>query len=93
VWPKGVSLHVTAEVPTKQYEPRPTVVVVPPQVNDIAGLAMVPDAIEAAKEFCESDFSRFGKRIKRLRMKYDSSSGRFFVLGVEYVDGSQKSFS
>ncbi len=95
LWPANASLKCLAEVPipTALYEPRPQVVFLPSEPEGPDFLAAVPDALNEAKKFCEGDFHRCGKRIRRLRMRVDQSSGRCFVLGVDYVDGTHRSYS
>jgi len=93
LWPKEVGLQINTQVPTKKYEPQPSLVIVSPDAIGIDCLSTITDALDSAKEFCEAGFSQFGKRIRRIRMKLDMPSGRYFVLGVEYIDGSNRSFS
>ena len=92
VLPDELAFECAVEVPVSTYRPRPQAIFA------LAGRGMdavanVPDGLEAAKSFCESDFLATGKSISRVRMSFQPESTRFVVLDVRYVDGTHRSFS
>jgi hypothetical protein len=88
--PAQTSLNFSAEVPIQLYTPRPLAILLPEKGAGIESLATFEKGIETAKSFCESDFCHYGKRISRIKLALNSGTGKYTVIGVQYLDGSHR---
>ena len=92
-WPKSTALNFSVNVPVEFYQPWPIAIFLPARDVGVEGLTSVTEGIEAAKSFCEADWKVMGKRIRRIRLSLDVNTRSYVVIGVEYVDGSHRTFS
>jgi hypothetical protein len=87
-WPEGLPVNFSVDIPLELYSPWPSAILLPGKAGALDSLSTVGDGIEIARAFCVSDFTTWGKRIRRLKLSYDGK--RYAVIGVEYADGTHK---